>query len=37
MLTEVQVKLAAAEKQVSIGKILPAKEELDALRDKYGV
>ena len=37
MLAEVQAKLAAAEKQVSSGKILPAKEALAKLREKYGV
>lgn len=37
MLAEVQAKLDAAEKQVDGGKILPAKEALAKLREKYGV
>lgn len=37
ILAEVQAKLAEAEKQVSGGKILSAKEALAALREKYGV
>lgn len=37
ILAEVQAKLARAEKQVSSGKILPAKEALAKLREKYGV
>ena len=36
-LAELEVELAEAEKQVSGGKILSAKEALDALREKYGV
>ena len=36
VLAEVQAKLVAAEKQVASGKILPAKEALAALREKYG-
>lgn len=37
ILTEVQAKLARAEKQASSGKILPAKEALAKLKEKYGV
>lgn len=37
ILAEVQSKLDDAEKQVSSGKILPAKEALDALKEKYSV
>lgn len=37
VLAEVQAKLVEAEKQVDSGKILPAKEDLAALREKYGV
>lgn len=37
ILAEVQAKLAAAEEQADNGKILPAKEALDALKEKYGV
>ena len=36
MLAEVRIKLAAVEKQVDSGKIIPVKEELDALKEKYG-
>lgn len=34
---EIRAKLAVSEKQVASGKILPAKEALAALREKYGV
>lgn len=37
ILAEVQAKLVAAEEQADNGKILPAKEALDALKEKYGV
>lgn len=37
MLAEVQAKLAKAEKLLDSGKLLPAKECLTALQEKYGI
>ena len=37
MLAEVQAKLARAEKLLDSGKLLPAKECLTALQEKYGI